>query len=227
MSTPANETFQIEDGAHAKPSSMNWKSALKPLASLKISVVLFAISIVLVLAGTLAQVEKDIWDVVNEIFRCWVFWVDARTFHPLFAPYVDFKGLPSWVGFYFPGGYTIGLAMLINLLAAHTLRFTVQAKGMRLVAGLIVTLLGVLVTWLVIDSGHVDSGLQDAAVQWDILWTSLEAGLFILGCLNAVGLGLSIKHKKPETVPLAICLDRKSTRLNSSHIPLSRMPSSA
>lgn len=206
MSTPANETFQIEDGAPSKPSGMNWKSAFNPLASLKISVALFALSIVLVLAGTLAQVEKDIWDVVNEIFRCWVFWLDARTFHPLFAPYVDIKGLPTWVGFYFPGGYTIGLAMLINLLAAHTLRFTVQAKGMRLVAGVIVTLLGILVTWLVIDSGHADSGLQDAAVQWDILWTSLEAGLFVLGCVNAVGIGLAVKHKKPEAVPLAICL---------------------
>ena len=31
----------------------------------------------------------------------------------------------------------------------------------------------------------------------------------------------------PATVPLRDALDRKSTRLNSSHIPLSRMPSSA
>ena len=30
-----------------------------------------------------------------------------------------------------------------------------------------------------------------------------------------------------EELPLATIIDRKSTRLNSSHIPLSRMPSSA
>ena len=34
------------------------------------------------------------------------------------------------------------------------------------------------------------------------------------------------KEKKPEPSPQTI-RDRKSTRLNSSHIPLSRMPSSA
>ena len=32
---------------------------------------------------------------------------------------------------------------------------------------------------------------------------------------------------KVAIVAIAIALDRKSTRLNSSHIPLSRMPSSA
>ena len=32
---------------------------------------------------------------------------------------------------------------------------------------------------------------------------------------------------KPYGLPLSLASDRKSTRLNSSHIPLSRMPSSA
>ena len=32
---------------------------------------------------------------------------------------------------------------------------------------------------------------------------------------------------KPVVNRIVTCLDRKSTRLNSSHIPLSRMPSSA
>ncbi len=206
MSIPSNELMQHEDAPALAAAKSNWRRALKPLASLKIAVVLFALSILLVLAGTLAQVEKDIWDVVAEIFRCWFFKLELRTFHPLVAPYVDLKNVPSWVGVPFPGGYTIGLAMLINLLAAHALRFTVQAKGVRLIAGSIVTVLGVLVTWLVIESGHADSGLQDAAVQWDFLWTALEGGLFLLGCLLAVGIGLAAKKKKPEVVPLSLGL---------------------
>ena len=39
--------------------------------------------------------------------------------------------------------------------------------------------------------------------------------------------GLWITLESPSITELAVELDRKSTRLNSSHIPLSRMPSSA
>ena len=39
---------------------------------------------------------------------------------------------------------------------------------------------------------------------------------------------LEVSHKDPVAMKrLVDALDRKSTRLNSSHIPLSRMPSSA
>ena len=43
--------------------------------------------------------------------------------------------------------------------------------------------------------------------------------------LFAITLGLAVVLQAPPLIILA--LDRKSTRLNSSHIPLSRMPSSA
>ena len=41
--------------------------------------------------------------------------------------------------------------------------------------------------------------------------------------LQALGEAEAVFTEKQQTV----CSDRKSTRLNSSHIPLSRMPSSA
>src|SRR5690242_21626506 len=41
-------------------------------------------------------------------------------------------------GFWFPGGWLIGGAMGVNLLAAHALRFKFQARGARLAAGLAV-----------------------------------------------------------------------------------------
>ena len=37
-------------------------------------------------------------------------------------------------GFYFPGGKMIGLALLVNLVAAHAVRFKVAAEGKRLVS---------------------------------------------------------------------------------------------
>ncbi len=42
---------------------------LTPLASLKLTVVLLLMAIFIVFAGTLAQTEKDIWQVVHDYFR--------------------------------------------------------------------------------------------------------------------------------------------------------------
>ena len=58
---------------------------------------------------------------------------------------------------------------------------------------------------------------------------SLSQAPLGLGDLDPQEMGnepaLEITIEDPESVELGI--DRKSTRLNSSHIPLSRMPSSA
>ena len=45
-------------------------------------------------------------------------------------------------------------------------------------------------------------------------------------CLSNEGVHVTIAARNPETLALA-ARDRKSTRLNSSHLRLSRMPSSA
>src|SRR3990170_2364814 len=57
---------------------------LAPLASLRLTVVLFALSIFLVFAGTLAQVDQGVWDVVNHTyFRVWFARVDFLGFERL------------------------------------------------------------------------------------------------------------------------------------------------
>ncbi len=109
------------------------RSVLAPLASLRLTVTLFALAIVLIFAGTLAQVDKDIWEVMNLYFRAWFAWIPLQIFFPpVFFPRLG----PVPYGFYFPGGFLIGSAMAVNLLAAHGVRFTVQARGSRLTAGL-------------------------------------------------------------------------------------------
>ena len=57
--------------------------------------------------------------------------------------------------------------------------------------------------------------------------SSGNTGIALVALANA--LGIPIEIAVPERIPeeKKILLDRKSTRLNSSHIPLSRMPSSA
>ena len=68
----SNETSADEPIFTAEPTQLEdpvWpvlKTLLQPLASLKLTVALFAMSIFIVLAGTLAQVEKEIWEVVDQ-----------------------------------------------------------------------------------------------------------------------------------------------------------------
>ena len=54
------------------------------LASLRLTVVLFALSIFLVFAGTLAQVDHGVWDVVNHsYFRVWFAYIELQGFERL------------------------------------------------------------------------------------------------------------------------------------------------
>ncbi|MBC7821077.1 MAG: cytochrome c biogenesis protein ResB, partial [Planctomycetaceae bacterium] len=158
---------------------------MRPLASLKLTVTLLSLAVVLVLAGTLAQVDKDIWQVVEEYFRCWVARIDLQVFFPpAFFPNFLFDhqpDLPSWMLIPFPGGRLIGTLMFLNLVAAHGIRFKTQAKGTQLWAGTGVIGLGMLATWLVVASGSSADGLQgNSWVEWKTLWTLFKLGLTVL-----------------------------------------------
>jgi len=103
--------------------------------SLKLTVVLLVFSIVLILAATLDQVNLGIWAVQEKYFRTFViYWQRGDVTLPVF-----------------PGGYTIGGLMLINLIRAHFYRFKLGWKksGIWLAhVGLILLLIGELVTGL-------------------------------------------------------------------------------
>ena len=85
----------------------------------------------------------------------------------------DIGDIPG--GFYFPGGFTIGTLMAINLLAAHGVRFKMQATGTRLWAGLGVIAAGVAVTWLVIMTQQDSASLTGiASSNWQPVWFLLK-----------------------------------------------------
>jgi ABC-type transport system involved in cytochrome c biogenesis permease subunit len=152
------------------------RRVLRPLASLRLTVALFALAIFLIFAGTLAQVEKDIWEVMALYFRRWVALVPLRIFVPSFVV----KDMPAW-SFPFPGGFMIGGAMAVNLLAAHGVRFTVQASGRRLAAGLAVIAIGVALTWLVVMGGSGKDIVEGSAgVDAALLWNGVKAALAVL-----------------------------------------------
>jgi hypothetical protein len=112
------------------------KRFLTPLASLRMTVVLFALSIVLVFCGTLAQIDAGIWTVVNTYFRTAYVWIPFQIFFPRT---IEVPG-----AFLFPGGWLIGGLLLVNLLAAHTVRFKLSWRR----SGIILLHLGILVMLL-------------------------------------------------------------------------------
>ncbi len=126
--------------------------ALKGLASLKLTVVLLALSAVLVFIGTLAQVHLGIWTVVHTYFRSLFVWV------PLAVFFTPTHNMNRWLGFPYPGGWLLGTVLLVNLLAAHMVRFKISWKrtGILLIhAGLIILMLGELVTGLFAVEGQM------------------------------------------------------------------------
>lgn len=83
-------------------------------------------------------------------------------------------------GFWFPKGWTIGLVMAINLLAAHLIRFKIQSTGARLWGGVGVIALGVLAIIGVISSGTNHDGVFketffiNIELEWSTIWVLFE-----------------------------------------------------
>jgi len=106
------------------------------VVSLRLTVLLLALSIVLVFWATLDQVHLGVWA------------VQQKFFHSLFV-FVAVGQIQVPV---FPGGYLIGGLLLVNLISAHVYRFKLgwSKAGIWLAhIGLIMLLLGELVSGLV------------------------------------------------------------------------------
>ena len=124
---------------------------LKPLASLKLTVVLFALSMILIFAGTLAQVNKGIWTVVDEYFRSLMVTIELQIFVPK-----EIMTIPGAI--WFPGGLTLGVLMFVNLIAAHAVRFKFKMKRVGIILthfGVILLLVGEFVTGFAATEGNM------------------------------------------------------------------------
>jgi ABC-type transport system involved in cytochrome c biogenesis permease subunit len=172
----------------AQLSALEFVSAhvLGALASLRLTVTLFAVSVFLVFVGSLAQKDHDVWYVVNDAyFRVWLAQIEFVTFERLVQ--IFFKSV-EWNltgGFVFPGGKTIGLALLVNLAAAHAIRFKIAAEGRRLWIGTLIIAVGLMITTLVILSGMNDAVESELSAAFcNVLWQCLRGALAI----SAVGL---------------------------------------
>lgn len=202
---------------------------LDAFASLKFTVALFVFGIFVVLVGTLAQVEMDIWEVVAKYFHTWVMWVNVRYFFPpsffpdwvpsedLFTNGFHFprSGAELWNylwfhgGFPAPGGWTIGWAMAVNLLAAHFWRFKIQGKGSRLWAGLGVIVVGAIFLSVVVlgGNGNATQAVQplfNASQIWVLFRVILAVAWVALSVYFFQQVSIALSSGSTEKSPLAI-----------------------
>ena len=233
IATPSGADVKQAGRIASKAEESLFQYVLVPLASLKLAVTTFGFAIVLILVGTLAQVDRDIWEVMEVYFKPWIIKVEPSVFFPrgwapglsdevanrsfafatlgssivialmtlanakqikravLIAGAVMVVGVAVTVSslrsgaFLFPGGALIGSVMCLNLLAAHAFRFKIRASGKSLWIGLGVTAVGVLLSWLVIRSGHNADGFQgEPPFAWTTLWLWVKAGV----TLTAIGM---------------------------------------
>ena len=182
-------SLSLEREPSSALSQWTLASLLIPLASLRLTVALFVVSIILVLAGTLAQIDYDIWYVVANYFRCWITWIELKIFFPR---HLDVPG-----SFPFPGGWLVGGALAVNLLAAHAMRFRISGSGRSLWAGTVLIAVGVLLTFIVIQSGLDDTVESELSPQFcNGLWHALRATLGGTTLLLSYVLSLSYQSQR-------------------------------
>jgi hypothetical protein len=158
---PVGVTADAPRSEVAKPKSRKgpMRRFVEALASLKLTVTLLAMSIVLVFCGTLAQVDHGIWAVVNSYFRSFYVWIPLFIFFP--------RTYHIWpIGFPFPGGWAIGTLLLVNLVSAHAIRFKISLKraGILLIhAGLVVLMMGEFITGMFAIEGNMSIATGQSA----------------------------------------------------------------
>ncbi len=180
-------------GAHSRPQSdVSFAyTILRTLGSLKITVTMFGLGILLLLFGTLAQDQQNLAEVKRLYFNAWLAVIPVDVFVPI-TIWKHTTPIPGQ--FPFPGGATIGLIMLVNLIAAKATRFSVHAKGAKLAGGIVVSLIGAAIITAVIISGHAADGLQGAPpISYDSLWSLLRAG-FALATLVLVAYAVQTRE---------------------------------
>ena len=220
-------------------------SVLEVLGSLKLTCVMFTLSMVIVFVGSLAQSRRDVWQVMEQYFRTWVAKIDVQDLFPpsMFNDVAQHYGvedfgamIASKLGPFqslpFPGGWTIGLIMLINLTAAHTLKFEVRARGLKLAAGIMLTVLGMLLTYAVVVTGNMQTGVEfgeNTLLSKESIWLLMLGGLAAAGIAAVTSAVLSASMGLSRwflgsigvvllTVAIAFLIGGENARLNLSNM---------
>ena len=193
--TPQSRTQAVELG----PADIA-RAIISPLASLKLTVFLLVLAVAVVFIATLDQTRADVFQVKMKHFNNVFVAVPFQTF---FVPrwFPDMQNVPGT--FYIPSGLTILVMMLVNLTAAHVLRFKLQAKGGKLLAGIVAAIVAGFVTWAVIFNGQSATGFQTAPpIPYAQMWILMQFGLAGLAIAAAFGFFTIGKDRVAERIVL-------------------------
>lgn len=161
----------------SKTNPLTW------LASLRLTVVLLAASMYLIFVGTLAQVELGIWQVVEKYFRSLVVDVPFDVFRSLLYPGSE----TTWKGSHpFPGGFLLIGLLLINLLAAHAVRFKITGSGTTLWIGVGLIAIGTGITSYTVLDPETSATIQQNVMLMLLIW-SVPMTVIGIGCLWVFG----------------------------------------
>lgn len=184
-------------------------TAIRALASLKLTCVLFILAMFIVFVGSLAQARRDVWQVMAEYFRTYIAWIQVRDLFPpsMFGDQGDkiAESLGIFGKIPFPGGWTIGWIMLANLTTAHALKFRVRAEGLRLVAGIGLVVVGLILTAGVVITGNMQTGVEygDTVLGPGQIWYLL---LSVLGISGLAALATAILAKASSKLTRGVML---------------------
>lgn len=119
---------------------------IKLLISLRLTVWLLGISVLLVFLGSIAQVPEGLWN------------AQVRWFHSWFV--IRRPGDEWWVPPIFPGGHLLGSLLLLNLVAAHVKRFKWEFHKF----GIFLTHIGIVV--MIVGQGITHYTQRESFVQF-------------------------------------------------------------
>jgi hypothetical protein len=177
------------------------KSLLDFFLSLRLTVVLLILSMILVFVATLDQVNLGVWA------------VQQKYFHSVFVmtrlPGSDFA-MPV-----FPGGYLIGGLLLVNLVVAHVyrLKLTWSKLGLWLTHfGLIMLLLGEFFTGLWTQEGHMRLNQGETKIYSE---SSLQTELAVIDTTDP---------KSDAVVAIPVQLIEKSGLIRHPQLPFTVRP---
>ncbi len=205
MSTTVPQDF-VETTPKSRAAVHPIQQAFAVAGSLKITCTLFVMGMFIVFVGSLAQSRRDVWQVVNQYFRVYVAEVEVRDFFPpsMFPQLLDYdwdRQLGVFASFPFPGGWLIGWLLLGNLVAAHAGRIHIQAKGMRMLAGLLVIVGGFMLMALIIVMGNGQTGVEQANTLlsanqiWRLLLGIMVTAVVVLAAQTFIGVTKSRSEK--------------------------------
>ena len=169
---------------------------LAPLASLKLTVFLLVTAIAVIFIATLQQASLDMWTVKSMHYDNWIVTIPFK--HILierwFPSYQDVQG-----SFVIPSGKLIIYALIINLVAAHLMRFRVKAKGVQLWLGLVTAAIAAVVTWAMSFNTLGVDGFQKAPpVSYAQMWLIMQVILLGLALACVAGMFLTESGKRIE-----------------------------